>query len=348
METAIPKPQLQPYAHRAFMGLAGSFMADTDWSACLQRCMPALHAQCIEPGIPITKLMRLLEGNPVLAAYGLWRSDDKSLPMEWDLWLDPHAPGDWRRARVIHGNDVATDVSGSPQGVHQGEAVMSGTYPGSDVFGGLTPMQWAATFREAAQTRGLTVACRDVYLDVKSPWSTAADIAAFTRSLAQEGIEVRGVLTFKFAQLAPPLQVPHRVHLTHGPCGLATALARGDVPQGAMVMFNGGALVDDTGPTPAIDTAQLALTQRLRQTNGLHVGLYLQEDAISPRALTTLIDCINREKTTFAGGLAYGGLLGVAEGLIERGSGQGCQTENIRAENNAWYAQQGPAKLPRA
>ena len=341
IETIIPKPRVQPYAHRTFMGLAGSMMRDPVWSAFLQSCMPELHAKCVASGVSIAHLMRLLEGNPVLAAYGLWRGEDKTLPMEWDLWLDPKHPTDLTLARVIHGNSTSTQLAGSPEALVPGvaDAIMDGTRADTDVHEGLTPLRWMALFQQAALCGNLPIACSAVYLDVKSSWSSAEDLAGFVHALQNQHVETRGVLAFDFNQLAEPLQVPRAVHLTHSPAGLAMALL--SIPHGAAAMFNGGALVDTRVSEPTINPIQLNLVRKLRQARDLRIGVYLQEDAVSPQALRVLIECLNRESDTFSDGIAYGGLAGVAEGLISDGSGTGCQTAAIDLENARYSSDEG-------
>ena len=79
-------------------------------------------------------------------------------------------------------------------------------------------------------------------LDVKSTYSTPADIAAFVKHLRGEGINVFGVGTFKPEQLAALGEDTRKVTFFHGINDMESKAS--DLQPGADVMFNGGSLLE--------------------------------------------------------------------------------------------------------
>lgn len=101
----------QFYAHGAFMGAARQMLNDPKWNRILQTLMPDVYAD-VHDERDEGDLIPMLENNPVMAAYGLFKTQqlDKQKEggrsdriqtiqaIEWDVWLDPD---------VINGYNVA-------------------------------------------------------------------------------------------------------------------------------------------------------------------------------------------------------------------------------------------------
>jgi hypothetical protein len=100
----IPEANNQFYGHGAFMGAAPQMMADPKWNRILQSLMPDVHADAtaaLADGPNSPRLILMMENNPVMAAYGMYRtremdrsnqngrSDrvDRMQAMEWDVFL---------------------------------------------------------------------------------------------------------------------------------------------------------------------------------------------------------------------------------------------------------------------
>jgi hypothetical protein len=100
----IPEVANQFYAHGAFMGAAREMLADPKWNRILEVLMPDVHSDvtaALARGRGSDEIILMLENNPVMAAYGLvktqemdqrregGRSDriERMVAMEWDAWL---------------------------------------------------------------------------------------------------------------------------------------------------------------------------------------------------------------------------------------------------------------------
>lgn len=116
----------QFYAHGAFMGAARRMMVDPLWSRILQVLMPDVHAQAtiaMRPPFSAGHVIPMLENNPVMAAYGLFKTQEMDQrreggrsdrmanmqAMEWDVWLDPRTIGGYRVA-FDHSTERALDA----------------------------------------------------------------------------------------------------------------------------------------------------------------------------------------------------------------------------------------------
>ena len=156
-------------------------------------------------------------------------------------------------------------------------------------------------------------------LDVKSTYSTPADIAAFVKFLKGQGINVFGVGTFKPEQLAALGDDTRKVTFFHGINDMESKVAARSKP-GADVMFNGGSLLNG-GPEYLVAGREVyeinqgayqrlvALQRRL----ALNIGLYVQESAVSPDAVQKITELVNRNPSVFTRGFAYGNVSGSAE-----------------------------------
>ena len=108
---AIWEPKKQFYGHGAFMGAYNELWNDNKWNKILESLMPKVYAD-LKKGIDpkwyqrkktTTDLAGMMENNPVMAAFGTWKTkelDDKKQDdrtdrvenlkaIEWDIWLDP-------------------------------------------------------------------------------------------------------------------------------------------------------------------------------------------------------------------------------------------------------------------
>jgi len=108
----------QYYGHGAFMGAAPALLADSRWRRILAFLMPDVFAQvrdAIAGGAEPPRIIPMMENNPVLAAFGVFRGatmlrdDGDESPhhltgIEWDLFIDADLLADWALAR---GDDEA-------------------------------------------------------------------------------------------------------------------------------------------------------------------------------------------------------------------------------------------------
>lgn len=109
----------QFYGHGAFMGASPALLADAKWKRILAFLMPDVFEQlraALEGGADPTKIIPMLENNPVVAAFGVARGaaaagDDESplhlSGIEWDLFVDRDLFPVWEEAR---GDAVALDA----------------------------------------------------------------------------------------------------------------------------------------------------------------------------------------------------------------------------------------------
>jgi hypothetical protein len=163
----------QFYAHGAFMGAARQMLNDPKWNRILETLMPDVHAD-VRGVTDEGDLIPMLENNPVMAAYGMIRTQqldqrqegglsdrvENMKAFEWDVFLDPRIVRGYRVAfnestereldedlvdtmLIAHGSTKQTIVE-NKIGYAQYEAVkgtrkteMGGTRPGAwmDLFG---------------------------------------------------------------------------------------------------------------------------------------------------------------------------------------------------------------------
>ena len=166
-------------------------------------------------------------------------------------------------------------------------------------------------------------------LDVKSTYSTPADIATFVKFLKGQGINVFGVGTFKPEQLAALDADTRKVTFFHGINDMESKA--GSLEKGADVMFNGGSLLSEGREYVVagreeyeIDQAAYQRLVALQRQLSLNIGLYVQESAVSPDAIQRITELVNRNPSVFTRGFAYGNVSGSAEEKTE-GSGMGAQ-----------------------
>ena len=89
------------YAHGAFMGAAPALLAEMRWRRILAFLMPDVYAdvsEALDEGARPDTLIPMFENNPVMCAFGLWRSlknasQDENwafelVGVEWDLFID--------------------------------------------------------------------------------------------------------------------------------------------------------------------------------------------------------------------------------------------------------------------
>ena len=283
----------------------------------------------------------------------------RALPLEWDVWLppDPKQVTDLANVKIAHGNlgtTVAQGVGGEdPVGYarddvkhspHAGQwmelfgkavALYRGEPAGGDADAKRRDEQLkqlqAGTTGDAAVgiAKEFLGAEGGLILDVKSTYSTPADIAAFVKFLKGQGINVFGVGTFKPDQLAALGDDTRKVTFFHGINDMESKSAA--LTPGADVMFNGGSLLNG-GPEYLVagrdvyeinQGAYLRLVA-LQRRLALNIGLYVQESAVAPDAIQKITELVNRNPSVFTRGFAYGNVSGSAEGETT-GTGMGAQ-----------------------
>jgi len=248
-------------------------------------------------------LIQRFENNPVVTAYGVARDAPRPCSVEWDVWLDPQHPEDPRRAKIAHGGVWATLLARTPL-ARWVPGCLLGATPSAEV--------WLQRYAEAMLINGppgTRVTPPPLYLDIKSTYSTSADIARFIASLRQRDVQVRGVGSFDVDQLAP-LEGTDTIAFFHSFGGLRRACESGRLSRGAAAMFNASFLLRRAGgenPAYAVDGESLRTVQALQKAHALHLGFYTQEYDASARAIRTLIACANANPTIFPLGFAYGG-----------------------------------------
>lgn len=102
----------QFYGHGAFMGAAPALVADAKWRRILAFLMPDVFEQvrlAIDQGADGQRIMPMMENNPVLAAFGVFRgagstNAENESPhhlsgIEWDLFVDSELLVEWEAAR---------------------------------------------------------------------------------------------------------------------------------------------------------------------------------------------------------------------------------------------------------
>ncbi len=104
----------QFYGHGAFMGASPALLADARWRRILAFLMPDVFEEiraALEAGAGFAEIMPMLENNPVLGAFGVFRSatappldgeEDSPLHLcglEWDLFVDSELFPLWEKAR---------------------------------------------------------------------------------------------------------------------------------------------------------------------------------------------------------------------------------------------------------
>lgn len=106
----IPPVGRRPYAHGAYMGAAPALLADPRWKQILAFLMPDVYRDVrdvVGRGGKAGELIPMFENNPVMAAFGAWRSatdprlvgdlDGDLDAMEWDVFLSADAVDRWEQ-----------------------------------------------------------------------------------------------------------------------------------------------------------------------------------------------------------------------------------------------------------
>ncbi|MEQ1566024.1 MAG: hypothetical protein ABMA64_10335, partial [Myxococcota bacterium] len=113
-QVAMPRVVRRPYAHGAFMGAAPALLGHPKWRRILAFLMPDVFrdvADAAAKGARTGALIPMFENNPVMAAFGVWRSvearrggtavawgPDELDSMEWDLFLSSDLVEAWELA----------------------------------------------------------------------------------------------------------------------------------------------------------------------------------------------------------------------------------------------------------
>jgi len=375
---AFADPTAQTYAHGAMMGAAGAFMQDPLWNQIFRALWAEEHDR-IAALKDVKAVMLALENNPILAAYGecktleqrgerAGQADPKAqrvLPQEWDVWLDPTAPGDLSKVKIAHGNFWTTVLQSATEGqkdkvvgygrddvkqaksggqwlelfgkavaMYRGGAAADGAAAEGDR---MAAMQRAAAATDAATATDLAIDFLrkenggGLILDVKSTYSTPTDINTFIDALQAKGVHVMGVGTFRHTQLDGLEAGVRQVKFYHGISGVENAAKDGSLKKGDHLMFNGGSLVSKRGgwvraESYAVDEGAFQSLASMVAELDLAVGLYVQEGDVDERAIDVLVKLVNRFPAVFKDGFAYGNLSGKAE-TETTGTGMGAQQQ---------------------
>jgi hypothetical protein len=288
------------------------------------------------------------------------------VPSEWDVWLDKEDPGNLSKVKIAHGN-LGTTIMQSAPGMKDTtvgynrkdvkESKNSGQW--LEIFGKAIAMYrgggdqdaaakqpdgraeamqkaLAATTAEEAMNIAIDFMRKEngggLILDVKSTYSTPADINTFIDVLKAKGVNVIGVGTFRHTQLEGIEEGVRQVKFFHAITGLANAGASGGLKNGDHVMFNAGSLLTKSSSgwfgsgtqSYAINEAALQTLSDLVNKFNLYVGLYVQEGDVDEKAVDTIMKLVNKFPHLFKDGFAYGNVSGRAETETE-GTGMGSQ-----------------------
>lgn len=290
------------------------------------------------------------------------------VPSEWDVWLDKEDPGNLTKVKIAHGNlgttilqsaplmkdttvgygrkDVKAaknsaqwmEIFGKAVAMYRGGGAADEAEADKQPDGRAAAMQaaLAATTAEAAIGIAIDFLRKEngggLILDVKSTYSTSADINTFIDVLKGRGVNVIGAGTFRHTQLDGLEDGVRQVKFFHAITGLANAGASGGLKQGDHVMFNAGSLVTKSSSgwfgrgeqSYTINEAALQILSDLVAQFGLYVGLYVQEGDVDEKAVDTIMKLVNKFPHLFKDGFAYGNLSGKAETETE-GTGMGSQ-----------------------
>jgi hypothetical protein len=269
----------------------------------------------------------------------------KPIRHEWDIWTAPGHAADVSKAKIAHGTKWTT----------VGQSLVKSSNFGwnqEDVKTSPTATQWLEIFgrainlRRDAPTQGLSkddaiklaasymVAPSGLVLDVKSTYSSPEEITALVNTLKTKyGINVFGVgsfLRYQIESIGTPTTSP--VFFYHSHYAVLKDSNNGVIKQGDFVMFNGGSLLKDDGSGGyVVDNDQYQLLSAAQTKLKLRIALYVQEPALSPTAVSVLINFANEHPATITDGFAYGNLNGRAESLVT-GNGLGGQAPLVSVD----------------
>jgi hypothetical protein len=134
---------------------------------------------------------------------------------------------------------------------------------------------------------------------------------AFLHALASLDVTVVGFAHFNWGQLVPSLPC-ERVYLAHTLGDIFHAVAKGTLPAGASVLFNGGCMLRPSRlPGPRAYGLRPGLLDGLRQLQGaVRLGFYVQETDLDQAAATVLVALANQHAELFPLGFAWGAASG--------------------------------------
>lgn len=168
-----------------------------------------------------------------------------------------------------------------------------------------------------------------VILDVKSRDATPAVLKALVGELNKRGVHVEGAGDFVFSEIEGLSQMqqtvggktyegPKEIKFFHFAGELQQACASKGIKSGNHVMFNAASLISydrlSFGPgkqaSYAIKADVVKQLAEWKQKFGFHLGLYVQESDIDPRAAQLITETCNKEAGLVDLGFAWGGLSG--------------------------------------
>ncbi len=180
----ISEVKKQFYGHGAFMGAAMALLNDPKWNRILKALMPDVWEEtmaALKSGNGANKIILMFENNPVMAAYGIYRSgrldtekvagrEDRVANIEafeWDAFLPGNVVTAFKKARtpqekanlapklvddmlIAHGSTMQT-VFENKFGLRQYDSVQASA---KTAQGGVTPGAWMDIFGRALQIAG--------------------------------------------------------------------------------------------------------------------------------------------------------------------------------------------------
>ena len=330
----------QLYAHGGFMGAVSGLWDDPQWGNILRHLTnddywSVQDVMASPVASEVGEAMTAVENNPVMAAYGQLTSQQAQLesgsqvrdvPLEWDIWIDPAQPRSLDAARVCHGDLGDMAATRTPGPAEMPEDVMAAPsvndwlflygralqmYAGTESYDATTEDAGACTgaeTRDEAKTSlgGLTGES-GVFLDIKSTWSTSADVAAFVDQLELEGVKVKGVGSFSEGQIEG-VEASLAYRFFHGVDDLEAN--EESLQDGEQVMINYGSLLRKSGDGWELDEAAWATLVSIAALHQVHVGGYVQESDLSPEAHQIIVALVNDNPSILDLGYAYGNVDG--------------------------------------
>jgi hypothetical protein len=290
------------------------------------------------------------------------------VPSEWDVWLDKEDPGNLSKVKIAHGNLGTTimqsapgmkdttvgygrkdvkesknsaqwmEIFGKAIALYRGGAAAEPEAAAKQPDGRVEAMKKAAAATTAEDAINISVDFMrkenggGLILDVKSTYSTPADINTFIDVLQAKGVYVMGVGTFRHTQLEGLEEGVRQVKFFHAITGLANAGASGGLKKGDHVMFNAGSLLTKSSSgwfgtgsqSYTVNEGALQTLSDLVARFELNVGLYVQEGDVDEKAVDAIMKLVNKFPHLFKDGFAYGNVSGRAETETE-GTGMGSQ-----------------------
>lgn len=323
------------YAHGGGFGFAIEMLADPKWADVLGTQEPELYNKCRDllkenKGVldeeTAAKVILLMENSPVLSAYARAALGDGFTP-ELDVWIDYEKPENAQAAKVVHGNlfvNLLLKIS------LIGPWILNHSFLVTDIANAPSLEEWYRKYRTALSQMGGgtdTHKIAGICLDIKSPWSTAADVFVFaTHVEALLDTKVKFVGSFDKLKLSALRGSITAVEFFHGIWDLEAASENGIFQ---CVMFNGADLLVRSGEKEKAFVINEKSLARLRSIHDSFpeskIGIYVQETDLGSRACCLLNGLVEKEPDLFELGFALGGATDSRLPRMLKGRGAGIQ-----------------------